>query len=507
MNHKPINREKYKYDQLIQQAMKKAAPLLIMIVILSINVAALKIVNTHADGRNPKIYGSTVVFETAESDLGTDLNNDGDTKDKVIRYYDIDSGEIFNTEIAGKNPSIFAQYIAFETSEQEQGTDLNADNDTQDNIILYYSLRDKKVISTTAEGKNPDLFGDYIAFSTPAEALTGIDYNNDGDAEDEIIKLYKISTKELTNTKAAGTNPAVSDKYIIFETLEKDEDKDLNKDGDKNDRVLRYYIMESGKTLSTFTPGQNPSMNEESTAAFTAQDNGGVLYYYSVPTQELFKTGIKAKTPSITNNLIAFTQNEKLAVYDVDKDSYAVTEVYGSSPAVFENKLAFSTNEALTGDLNNDGDSTDSVIRIIIGEDKDKDGVYDFVDNCPDKANENQTDKDKDGIGDACDEDTKEAREAEETKENKEETGEQKAQEETSIQEKTALAERKEGLQAETASEPKPLPEPKSFTVTKKKGPGFFAWLLIILAIIAGLGCIVYAAVFGLGKRKRKFKF
>ncbi|MBD3304036.1 hypothetical protein GF343_02740 [Candidatus Woesearchaeota archaeon] len=490
--------------------MKKAVLVLAILIIISASAAALKIVNTYADGRNPAIYGSIVVFETAEPDLGTDLNNDGDTSDRVIRYYDVDSGEIFNTGIAGKNPAIFAQYITFETSEQEQGTDLNADNDTEDNIILYYSTRDQKLISTTAEGKNPSLFGDYIAFSAPAESLRGIDYNNDGDQEDEIIMLYRISTKELTNTKAAGTNPTVSDKYIMFETLEKDEDKDLNKDGDKNDIVMRYYIMESGKTLSTFTPGQNPSMNEESTAAFISHDNGDALYYYSVPKQELFKTGIKAKTPKITNNMIAFTQNEKLAVYDTDKDSFAVTEVYSSSPAVFENKLAFSTNEAMTGDLNNDGDSTDSIIRIVIGEDKDKDGVYDFADNCPDEANENQTDKDKDGTGDACDKDTKkqdqeEKAEQEEQAETKYESKEELKQKEQ--KEKTDISEDKKETKAQAASGPKPLPQPKSFTVTKKKGPGFFTWLLIILAIIAGIGCIAYAAVFGLGKKKRKFKF
>ena len=481
--------------------MKKLVLLIIVLVILSTNVAALKIVNTEAVGRNPIIYGSTVVFETSEKDIEKDLNNDGDTKDKVIRYYDVDSGETFNTEIAGENPSIFAQYIAFETSEEAQNTDLNADDDMADNIILYYSLRDKKVISTTVEGKKPSLFNDFIAFSTP-ESLMGIDYNNDGDQEDEIIRFYKISTKELTNTRAAGINPAVSDEYIIFETFEKDEDKDLNKDEDKNDVVLRFYIMESGKTLSTFTSGQNPNMNEESVATFTSYDNGELLYYYSVPTSELTKTEIKGKNPSITNNLIAFTQNEELAVYDTDKGTFAVTDVYGDSPTVFENKLAFSTNEALTGDLNKDGDSADSVIRIVLGEDPDDDGVFDFVDNCPDKANENQTDEDKDGMGDVCDVDTKKEKESEVIKEEpKEET---KINE---IKDAATVSDVKEETQIEKTSEPKPLPQPKSFTVTKKKGPGFFTWLLIFLAIVAGAGCVIYAALFGLGKKKRKFKF
>lgn len=473
--------------------MKKAVIFILVLILLSANAAALKIVNTKAVGRNPVIYGSTIAFETSETDVNEDLNKDGDKADKVIRYYDIDSGEIFNTEIAGKNPSIYAYYLAFETQEADQNTDLNSDDDKKDNIILYYSLRDKKVISTTAEGKNPKLFKDFIAFSTP-ESLMEIDYNNDGDKQDEIIKYYKISTKELTNTKAAGLNPAISDKFIVFETSEKDDGKDLNNDGDKDDVVLRYFIMESGKTLSTFSPGQKPTISAESIAAFTAFNLSEVLYYYDVPKERLTKTGIKATEPTITNNLVAFTQNNKLAVYDIDRDTYALSEIYGNNPMIFENKIAFSTNEALTGDLNNDGDDTDSIIRIAIAEDLDDDGVFDFVDNCPYDKNANQTDEDKDGQGDACDEDKKKEKQE---KEQPEET-------EPAIvvsDKETKIA----APEPETQEERKPLPQPKSFTMTKKKGPGFFAWLLILLAILAGAGCIVYAAMFGMKKAKKKF--
>jgi len=471
--------------------MKKAVILILILILLSATAAAMKIVNTKATGRNPVIYGSTIAFETSETDIGKDLNNDGDMTDKVIRYYDIDSGEISNTEIAGKNPSIYAYYLAFETQEADQNTDLNSDDDKNDNIILYYSLRDKKVISTTAEGKDPELFKDFIAFSTP-ESLMEIDYNNDGDKQDDIIKYYKISTKELTNTKAAGLNPATSDKFIVFETSEKDDDKDLNNDGDKEDIVLRYFIMESGKTLSTFSTGQKPTISSESIAAFTALDPSEVLYYYDVPKEMLTKTEIKATEPAITNNLIAFTQNNKLAVYDIDKDTYALSEIYGNNPMIFENKIAFSTNEALTGDLNNDGDDTDSIIRIAIAEDMDDDGVFDFVDNCPYDKNANQSDEDKDGQGDACEEDIKEE--------------EQEKPEET---EPAILVSDKETKIAEPepeTKERKPLPQPKSFTMTKKKGPGFFTWFLILLAILTGAGCIVYAAMFGMKKvKKRRF--
>lgn len=493
--------------------MKKAVLFILILMLLAANASALKIINTNADGRNPVIYGSIVVFETIEKTAGKDLNNDGDQADTVIRYYDIDTGEILNTEIAGKNPSIYANTIAFETSETEQDLDLNSDGDKKDNIIMYYDIRDKKVISTTAEGKSPALYADFIAFSTP-ESLLEIDYNNDGDQTDEIIRYYKISTKELINTRAAGTNPATSDKYIIFETSEKEENKDLNNDDDLNDIVIRYYRMDTAMTLSTFQPGLKPTMSSESIAAFSSFDPDESIYYYSVPLEQLTKTEIKGTEPRITNNMIAFTQNNKLAAYDIDKNTFAVTDVYGNAPMIFENKLAFSTNEALVGDLNNDADDSDSVIRVLVGEDNDEDGVFDFADNCPRFENQNQTDTDKDGKGDVCDADTKK-----QIKEDTEEEAKEEAKEEIEVEEmntpaeikevESSAAEKYQALEQkqetkEIQEERKPLPEPKSFTLAKKKGPGFFTWLLIILAIIIGIGCIAYAVIFGIKRKKNK---
>ena len=491
--------------------MKKIVFLFILIVLISANAAALKVINTKAVGRNPVIYGSIIAFEASEQDIDIDLNKDDDKQDKVIRYYDIDSGKLSSTEIAGHNPSIYEDYIVFETTESDQDLDLNEDGDTNDNVILYYSLKDKKVRSTTVEGENPRIFKDMIVFSTP-ESWMGVDYNDDGDKQDSIIRYYKISTKELTNTLASGTNPSISDEYIIFETKEKEEDEDLNEDNDKEDTVLRYYKIISERTLSTFAAGQKPTINAESIAASVTPKN--ILFYYNIPQEDLTETGIKAAEPAITNNLIAFTQDNKLAVYDIDKDTFAKSEIYGKNPRIFENKLVFSTNEALAGDLNNDNDETDSVIRLVIAEDLDNDGVFDFVDNCPDLANEDQLDSDKDGQGDACTEQLAEEQKIEETKEEQTSESEEMPKEllieentEADLQE-SVKAEEQETEQAEKTSEEKierkPLPL-KTAEKEKKKGKGFFTWFFLILAILVGIGCIIYAVLFGLKKSKKRF--
>ena len=80
--------------------------LLISLVLLSAAASAMQTVDTRALGRNPDFSGSIIVFETDESEMNADLNNDGDKADTIIRYYNTETKELSSTGIAGKNPAI-----------------------------------------------------------------------------------------------------------------------------------------------------------------------------------------------------------------------------------------------------------------------------------------------------------------------------------------------------------------------------------------------------------------
>jgi len=370
-----------------------------ILIILSMQAKALELHNTQTPGENPAIYGSIIAFETHEDHAGKDLNNDGDTGDTVIQYYNIEKQITQSTQTAGKNPQIFAYYIVFTTPEKEQGKDLNHDGDKEDNILQYYDLHEKKTTNTEIDAQNPYLHQYFIVFSAPEEAI-GIDYNNDGDTEDSLIRYYDLKTKELTTTKQIGKYPSTNSRRILFMTDEENAEIDLNQDGDKNDKIFQIYSLETKTAYSTKQPGAKTTMNHKGISAYIEKNR---LFLYDAEANEQIETSLDADHALIKENRVIYDSKEKINSYSLETKTHALTEIFGTHPDMFESIIAFQTKEENTGDLNSDGDLEDTIIRYAISEDKDKDKITDIMDNCPTVFNTNQTDTDKDGAGDKCD--------------------------------------------------------------------------------------------------------
>ncbi len=473
--------------------------LLISLLILSAAASALQTFDTKALGRNPDFSGSIIVFETDESEINADLNNDSDKLDTIIRYYNTETKELSSTGIAGKNPAILETNIAFESPEASQNKDLNADGDKNDTVIVYYSLPDKKIIDASADGRTPVMTDTAIVFST-LEAETGIDYNNDGDKADTIIRYYNIAAKEIINTKQAGTNPAANSKYIIFEASEKELNEDVNKDKDTDDLILRYYSFETNQTSNIIAFGQKPSISKENIAAFTVPEqftddlNGDldiddeIVMYYDIPSQKLTNTKVDGSGTSIFGKTIAFAQENKISFYNLGNSVFIQTGIYGKDPVISGNKLAFSTHEFFTGDLNEDGDSKDTVIR--------------YATEFPGMLVE------KNATG----------QEAINTAVIKNETAGKNAvviikpaaQKNETLSKNTSAANTTTAVKPEAKAEHKPLPfeqqQAKTAPQKKKTGAGFFAWLLVILAAAIGAGLVIYA-VLSYEKKPKKSRF
>jgi len=90
----------------------------------------------------PSIYRNIIVFSTNETmiDGGTDVNGDGDMKDMVVRYYHTTKHTLFNTGEIGDFPSIYGNTVIFHTYEPWVDTDLNNDGDTDDWVIRFMQI-------------------------------------------------------------------------------------------------------------------------------------------------------------------------------------------------------------------------------------------------------------------------------------------------------------------------------------------------------------------------------
>lgn len=293
-------------------------------IIMYYDISTATLNNTEVVGFSPSIDGNIIAFFTGELQIGQDLNGDGDTSDNVLRYYDISIGTTTNTGAVGLSgfgqTSIDGNIIAFVTREVDVGQDLNGDGSiTTIGIVQYHDISTGITTNTEAHGlsgaerRTPTVSGNIIAFGS-GEVSVGQDLNGDGDTNDLIIRYYDISTSTLTNTGAQGGprgGPSVEGNIIVFPTRESDFGQDLNGDRDMADDVLRYYDISTGTLTNTGVVGRNPALEKNIVAFHTFERSAGqdlngdrdkddiILRYYDITTGRTTNTRVEGIRPSI----------------------------------------------------------------------------------------------------------------------------------------------------------------------------------------------------------------
>ncbi|MEM3628634.1 MAG: hypothetical protein QXL57_08980 [Candidatus Bathyarchaeia archaeon] len=111
----------------------------------------VKIINTGVLGMAPKVYGDIITFFTDEKLADEDLNGDGERDDLIIRYYNITSQSLINTEVVGHYSAIYKNIITF--------TGLT---------VKYFNLTSRSLVNTgvLAFVDIPSIYGSIIAFPT-----------------------------------------------------------------------------------------------------------------------------------------------------------------------------------------------------------------------------------------------------------------------------------------------------------------------------------------------------
>jgi Tol biopolymer transport system component len=175
--------------------------------------------------------GNLAVFTTPEAAQGiVPLNGDADADDRVLRLYDAVTGTTTDLQTAaedfvlgapelvdcGGGPELH-QVVAFRTSEDAEGGDLNGDDDALDSVLYIVdydvnahagTLIDKQtaVIPCPLEACDPRLpyrvTGKSVKFLTREQQQGGRDLNGDGDAIDLILQSVDVCTGALTPISA-----------------------------------------------------------------------------------------------------------------------------------------------------------------------------------------------------------------------------------------------------------------------------------------------------------------
>jgi hypothetical protein len=354
------------------------------------------LIHTIADGYSATVDGSIVAFISDESLINQDLNGDDDTNDLILRYYDLSTNTLFNTGalIDYEPPQVKGNIIVFKTCEWMINQDLNNDGDTNDNLINYYNVATHTLTQTGITTEYSFSFdGSTIAFEQ-MEYKIGIDENHDGDKNDPVIMYYNLATGAVTNTHLIGDSPSICGSTIIFKTNEgADGWTDLNGDGILSE-IIRIYNIQSGTVKNTmlqagrvsqFTPISNSIIV---LTYISSQDlngdgyfNDDVVEYYNYVTDTLTNTGLNGSGGSTDGSTIAFTIWEQdtgsdlngdgdavdcwVMYYDLNTEQVSERWILGANPTVSGPIIVFETYEDRVGDLNNDGDTTDIFIRYV----------------------------------------------------------------------------------------------------------------------------------------------
>lgn len=350
--------------------------------------------NTGIIGANPSLDGSVIAFTTYEDDAGEDLNGDGDRLDRVIRYYDISTGVVTNTQVEGNMPFLVGNIIVSHTDENPDwgvGLDLNGDGDMDDRVIRYHDVSTSRLTNTEAVGYGPTLDGDIIAFRTP-EGQVSRDLNLDGDTNDSIIRYYDMSSQTATSTGAEGYSTSVYGTIIAFVTFEADAGVDLNGDGDTTDSVIGYHDITTGEATNTGIVGGSPVLDGDVIAfdtheGYVDQDLNGdgdteddVIGYYAISTDATTYTSAVGSVQSFDGNRITFDRWVtatagrgwfEAGYCDISTDEVTVIGA-GDSPSLDGDIIAFGIWERhVDEDLNGDQDQEDNLIwYYVIGVDE-----------------------------------------------------------------------------------------------------------------------------------------
>ena len=215
--------------------------------------------------RGSRARGSLLVLSVSELDQGsTDLNGDGDISDLVLHVHDAELGATVNLEVVASMSTdavTDGRFVLASVSENEEGSDLNGDGDLQDVVYHAYDgesgafenlrLAESGGTFGLPNLRPPTLEEGRAILVVDERAQGGRDLNGDGDALDRVAHALDLVRGTFENLGfAIHSHQQHPDGFALLNVVEAEQGaRDLNGDGDLNDRVI--HVVWPGTGVST----------------------------------------------------------------------------------------------------------------------------------------------------------------------------------------------------------------------------------------------------------------
>jgi len=149
-----------------------------------------------------------LIYVSEQAHGEKDLNGDGDAEDYVLRIHNLETGRASNTGLAGAygGKIIFERYLPVVIYESAQGSqDLNGDGDAEDDILHLFDLQTGKVTNTGLAGwVQMAVSRRWLAIGVREKQQNRQNLNGDGDTIDIVLHVYDLDTTQTRNLDYSG---------------------------------------------------------------------------------------------------------------------------------------------------------------------------------------------------------------------------------------------------------------------------------------------------------------
>lgn len=202
------------------------------------------------------------------------LNGDADEEDQVVHVYSFATRKWWSTGEAGIGITLRGQVLAFLMPEAAQGgLDLNGDGDTRDRVLRVYNVGGREQPTLLLGGALP--VEDFVLGGRLGQEVVAFRVPEPG-TNRRFLQIFDLASGETIETGQTAIpcveeacNPRapyrVLEDSVLFQTRESEQNADLNGDRDLDDDVLHFFNVRQA---------HESAAPDQSLACLDARSNG-----------------------------------------------------------------------------------------------------------------------------------------------------------------------------------------------------------------------------------------